>query len=57
MYDALSRPSADAEGHPLPERERGSLRPARYAVRRRDFAKVSNATASTMMIPMMICWM
>lgn len=27
------------------------------AVLRRDFAKVSNATARTMMTPMMICWM
>ena len=26
-------------------------------LRRRDFANVSKATASTMMTPMMICWM
>ena len=26
-------------------------------LRRRDLAKVSKATASTMMTPMMICWM
>jgi len=29
---------------------------ALYAVRRRDFAKVSKATARTMITPMMICW-
>ena len=29
----------------------------RHAFLRRDLAKVSKATASTMMMPMMICWM
>ena len=28
-----------------------------YPLRRRDLAKVSNHTASTMITPMMICWM
>jgi hypothetical protein len=27
------------------------------AIRRRDLAKVSKATASTMIMPIMICWM
>ena len=30
---------------------------ASHALLRRDFANVSNATASTMITPMMICWM
>ena len=28
-----------------------------YPLRRRDFANVSNETASTMITPIMICWM
>ena len=53
-YWALATPSAtSAAAAPNPLFAQTDI----YAFLRRDLAKVSNATASTMITPMMICWM
>ena len=51
--DAPPRLGCPAGLRRMASRRRGCGQP----VRRRDLAKVSKATASTMMTPMMICWM
>ena len=64
VTDTMPPPLSGPSGRWFDGQQGGRIDPAvvlpragvAYALRRRDLAKVSNATASTMITPMMICW-